>query len=267
MLVRHAATLATALALAGCASAPPEEPTPVVLAGADLRLPLDEYLLSPDQLNDLGRARVVLTRECMREAGFDYPPEGERVDVGLRGWNERRYGITDEATAAVDGYGVGESAPVGSRTEPTPEERVALEGAGGCIERVEDGQRRSRRPGLDRELALRLAGESFTRSREAPRVRAVVEAWSACVRARGFDYPDPLAPSSDARFAGPATPDELAVAAADLACKEETNLVGVWFDEERSIQRDLVAANRAALAEVREANAADVEQARRSLGP
>ncbi|MCS7475881.1 hypothetical protein ACFFQW_00020 [Umezawaea endophytica] len=271
MLVRHAAALAAVLAVACCAPAPDEEPTPVLVASADLRLPLDEYLLSPGQLRELGRARVAMTRECMRGAGFDFPPAEERVDVGLTSWNERRYGITDEALAAVDGYGLGARDPAARpstpRPEPTPEQRAALEGADGCIERVEAGQGRDEPSGVDRELPLRLANESFTRSRGAPRVRAVVEAWSECVRARGFDSTDPLALASDDRFAGPVTPAEVAAATADVECKRSTNLVGTWFAEERSIQRDLVAANRAALASVREANAADVDRARRALGP
>jgi hypothetical protein len=193
------------------------------------------------------------------------------ADVGLRSWNERRYGLTDVRLAATDGYGLGARDPATRAPEerpvPTPEQRAALEGADGCIERVEAQQRRNSPPGVDRDLPLRLATESFTRSRDTPRVRAVFETWSACMRAEGHDYADPLAAASDERFTGPATPAELTVATADVECKRKTNLVGVWFAEERAIQRDLVAANRPALAEVRQANATEVSQARRLLAP
>lgn len=248
MLKRHAVTFAAALALAGCAA----EPTPVLLESTDLRLPLDEYLLSPDELRELSRARVVRARECMGDAGFDFPPAEEPADAGLRSWNERRYGITDADLAATHGYGLGVPPPR-PRPEPTPDQRAALDA---CIVRIEAPQRRD----VDRELPLRLATESFTRSRGAPRVRAVFESWSACMRNKGYDYADPLAAVS-------AAPAEPVVALTDIECKRTTNLVGVWFTEERAIQRDLVAANRSALAKVRHANAAELGQARQVVGP
>jgi len=269
MLVRHAAVIATAVvALAGCAAAQPAEPTPVLLDSTDLRLPLDDYLLSQKDLDTLGRARVVWLRECMGEAGFDFPPAPEQVDTGLRSWNERRYGITDEELAAVDGYGLGARDPAARPPlpRPTPEQRAALEGPDGCLEHTEAQQRRDSPPDVDRGLPQRLSTESFTRSRGAPRVRAVLESWSECMRAKDYAYADPLAAASDERFTGRVTPVELAVAAADIECKRKTNLVGVWFSAEQEIQRDLVAANRAALADVRQANTAEIDRARHVVG-
>jgi hypothetical protein len=131
----------------------------MLVDGKDLRLPLDEYLLSPGDLHKPSQAR-----RCIREAGFDFPPVGEEVDVGLRSWNERSYGIIDTDVAATDGYGPGARDP-GTRPPrphpiPTPERRAALEGTGGCIARVEAQQRRDSAPDVDRELPLRLAAEA-----------------------------------------------------------------------------------------------------------
>jgi hypothetical protein len=66
--------------------------------------------------------------------------------------------------------------------------------------------------------------------------------------AAGHDYPGPLDPPKDPRFQGAvATPLEVATARADVACKQRTNLVGVWFADESRLQLSLIQANRRAL--------------------
>jgi hypothetical protein len=275
MLVRRAvaavAVLAVAvLTVAGCASTPADEPAPVLLDSVGLHLPLDDYLPSQEDLDTMGRARILWLRECMRKSGFDFPPLPARHEVGLRSWNERRYGITDADLAARDGYGLGERDPATQpptpTPSPTPEQLSALTGPDGCVALTEARQRQNSPAGADPDLPQRLAKESFTRSQRTPSVRAVLASWSECMRARGHDYADPLAAASDNRFTGPVTPHEIAVAAADIECKRTTNLVGVWFSAERELQLDQVRAHSAALGEVRQANTAELDLAHQTVG-
>jgi hypothetical protein len=43
------------------------------------------------------------------------------------------------------------------------------------------------------------------------------------------------------------TPAEIATAKADVACKQQTNLVGIWFTVESAHQRTLIIQNTTAL--------------------
>lgn len=268
---RTVAGLAAVLVATGCGAQEPAVRAPALLESVDLRLPLDDYLLSPADLRELGVARAVLVRECMSAAGLALPAADESVDTGVRTWNERRYGVTDVALAASEGYGLGRRDPAARPPAPRPQltdaQRGALEGPGGCAARAEAEQRRESPAGVDRDLPRRLATDSFTRSRATPAVRAAVTEWSTCLAERGFHYDDPLAPAADDRFAGGPDPTELAAATADVECKRRTNLVGVWFAEERAIQLDLVAANRTALDAVRRANTAELAVSRRLTRP
>ncbi|HEU5111412.1 MAG TPA: hypothetical protein VFT95_22960 [Micromonosporaceae bacterium] len=263
--------LAAALVAACSGSPSPVEPPPVLLRSAELRLPIDDYLLSPVDLRQLAAARVVLVRQCMNAAGLDLPPPAESRETGPRTWNERRYGITDPDLAAVDGFGLGDRDPAAQQPKPAPKpdaaQRAALDGPGGCVARADRDQRRDSPPGADRDLPRRLSAESFDRSGREPTVRAAVSAWSECMRANGLNYDDPLAPLADARFAGAPTEAEITAATADVECKRRTNLVGVWFTAESAIQRDLTSANREALQRVRQANEAELRVSRQVAHP
>lgn len=273
-----AAAGAAVLALgAGCAGGPPAEPraadVPRLLEIADRPLPLDEYRLSPVQHLTVTNAYRVLMGRCVTGFGFDRPP-GTDVGplIGPRTWTERRYGLSDPAIAAVDGYGLAERDPArhpidraGIRARLSPAVLAVISGTGprqangravphdGCAGQA----RRTLRmqpAGLDVLLAQNLAARSFTLSREDPRVRAAIAAWSRCMRAAGLDYASPLDPAADPAFAGGPTPRELRTAGADLACKRETNLIGIWYAVESGYQADLIAAHTGALRAVRDAN-------------
>lgn len=257
--------------LAGCSASPGlEVAPPKLLRSVDLRLPLDDYLLSPAELRDLSAARVLLIRRCMTAAGLDYPSRADSAPKGPMTWNERRYGITDPDLAAVDGYGLGAREPVSGKPAPRldAEQRAALDGPQGCTVRAGEEQRRGD-PKLDRDLPRRLTAASFARSRRDPAVVDVAREWSDCMRAKGFRYTDPLAPPADRRFAGPGEPAaaEIATATADVECKRRTNLVGVWFTAESAIQDGLVAGNRAELRRIRQTNDAELALSRRLVNP
>jgi hypothetical protein len=117
----------------------------------------------------------------------------------------------------------------------------------------------------DELLAQRLSLDSYGRSRQDPQVQAVTRQWSRCMAARGYAYPGPLDPPADRRFRGPVSATEIATAAADIACKRRTNLLGVWSAVETAYQLPQIAANRTALEQVRRTNQTELAVAR-SLG-
>ncbi|WP_172383087.1 hypothetical protein [Streptomyces sp. MNP-20] len=271
----------------GGASAEPEvKSTPTALEAASLKLPLDTYQLSSNELDRLAAAQSTLVARCMHRFGFafrmpDPPPQPEPPDG-----NERRYGTTDRATAAKYGYQP-KPPPHGkapaSKPAPTsedPAETSVLMGKGqrswkgkpipekGCAGEAARGLSSGAPPLSDSETqtAQNLSAESFARSQQDSRVRAVFSQWAQCMKKRGHDYATPLDPPGDPRFTKQVTAQQIETAKADITCKKKTNLIGVWFAVESRYQKDLVAANRSTLEKLRRNNRAQLAEAARVTG-
>ncbi|WP_133150537.1 hypothetical protein [Frankia canadensis] len=274
-------TLAAALALpaaltAGCGGGPAApagaRPTAVVDASR-LRLPLDRYLLSPDESALVARGYRVLLAECMDRFGLSGPPEPPRSE-GPHTWGERRYGITDLALAAQAGYRVSTHPPVPvarPSANDDPRTLTALTGRGaptvngrpvppgGCSDETDRRLRADAPTGADEYLAQRLDQDSYFRSERDPRVQKAAQAWSACMRGHGLRYPTPLSAPADPRFRNwPVSRLEITTATTDIACKRQTNLVGIWSGVEADLQRAGIAAHRDALEKVRLTNEAQL---------
>jgi hypothetical protein len=72
-------------------------------------------------------------------------------------------------------------------------------------------------------------------------VKEAFTAWSSCMRRGGFFYPDPLSVGNDAAFGDrKAMALEIRTATADVACKRETKVAGVWLAVETAYQRRLL---------------------------
>jgi hypothetical protein len=250
---------------------------PTLVDSAALRLPLDAYMFSPTELRLVGEAHRVLVRKCMRRAGFDYRPPEPSAQRPARTWNARRYGLTDAAAVAVHGYDL--DVPSANRTRIPRARRLphnaaelrALTGGGHLAD-----QRTQLSPGgcvgeamhalagsgpRDRDLAQRLSFDTYYISQRDSRVQAVIKRWSHCMSARGFTYATPINPPGDARFRNGLGRKEIATAKADVACKQQTNVVGVWFAVESAYQDRQIAAHLPALQEIRKANADEVRRA------
>jgi hypothetical protein len=269
---RHAygALVLVALAVAGCGGsrpAPHRDPAPadrvpVLLHSADLRLPLDDYYPSIAESQRLARAHRALLSQCVRGFGYHYTAP-DPAQAGPRTWNERRYGLTDPTVAAADGYWASGRAEFASGGRPANHASAAendlvtgagpktVNGktvpAGGCAEEARRRLTASDPAGADQSLAQRLGSDTFFRSQRDPRVQTAFQQWSACMKAAGFTYAGPLDPPKDPRFQGGLGKREIAAATADVACKRQTNLVGVWFTVEASQQWSLIEANKPAL--------------------
>jgi hypothetical protein len=107
---------------------------------------------------------------------------------------------------------------------------------------------------------LSLTMESSLLPNEGPptpvsdsRYVSVVNDWSACMKTRGFTYADPLSAIADERWrfelSGPSSAQK-ATAAADIACKQQTNLVAKAAAIQAAYDQAYITSHRAELAAV-----------------
>ncbi|WP_246091228.1 hypothetical protein [Streptomyces griseorubiginosus] len=258
---------------------------PVILGVKSLVLPIEPYLVTDRQMSTILRARQKLVVPCMRRFGFAWPDpdpgtgDSAGMPPGMKnGANmDRRYGITDPALAARHGYHFAPDAGQRTTREP-PATRPDADALAVLTGRTGDGTPAPSRyhglavpeGGCQGQATARLtggrplgndplAGEinivSYQKSRADPRVKAVFRAWSACMRKRGYSYAAPTdAPGKDPRFTGPTpTRQETALAEADVACKRQTNVIGVWFTVDTAYQRRMMASKGPELAHAKDA--------------
>ncbi|MFE6287970.1 hypothetical protein [Streptomyces sp. NPDC057877] len=259
-----------------------------------LELPLEAYMQSYEESVTLDNAQRRLESECMAEYGLKvtFPPAGMNPPPNDNDANmERRYGITDRAAAEKYGYGLPEALQRQQRTElpaltqPQVEVlsgRTSLNPADtraapardsyngkeipedGCAGRADDtlGTR-----SLDLTLVSELDGQSLVRSQATPKVRAALADWSACMKDKGYTVDVPYNAIDLAPRAGD-TPskEEIAVAVADIDCKESTGLVKIWFTADAKIQREQIAEHRDQLNVVRKEHTNALSAAKSALG-
>ncbi|WP_055525270.1 hypothetical protein [Streptomyces graminilatus] len=276
---------------------------PRMLDVSSLVLPIEPYLFTDRQVGRLFRAKAVLTESCMRRFGHSWPAStGPLPETGtLNPANTaHRYGITDPANAARYGYHpVPGSVPPLVRNKPTrtppgprpgPEAMLVLRGLNpdGTPAGTDSRGRRLPVGGCQGEATKALSGDpdklgnrelvgavnigGYRDSQRDPRVVAVFRAWSRCMKRQNSDYvyADPTqAPGKDPKFNGPtAGPAELALASADVSCKRETNVIGVWSSVDAAYQRRAMAENQRELAAVKKDMTTQLANADRALaGP
>ncbi|MBQ1092283.1 hypothetical protein [Streptomyces sp. B93] len=259
-----------------------------------LELPLERYMQTYEETVTLDDAERRLQSECMAEYGLEvaFPPAGMNPPPNDNDANmERRYGITDRAAAEKYGYGLPEDLQRQQRTElpaltqPQVEVlsgRTSLNPAdtGAAPARASFNGKKIHKDGcagwaddtlgtrnLDFTLVSELDGQSLVKSRETPEVRAVLADWSACMKDKGHTVDVPYNAIDLAPRAGD-TPsaEEIAVAVADIDCKESTNLVRTWFTEDARIQREQIAEHREELTALRRGHTGALTAAEAALG-
>ena len=259
---------------------PPVTDVPRLLDTSKLKLPLDNYLLTPDEIDLASKAHRELIRRCMQRFHTPITIPEPPASPGPKTANERRYGLTNLAGAKV-GYSLPEPGgrPSGTRAEPilTAKARVVFTGEGanppsglpkgGCSA---EARRRltpldpSTKKPLDDDLPQRLSVDSFQRSQDDTRVQAAFTDWSKCMQTKGHQYKSPFDPPADPKFQPPGSTQELKTAEDDLACKASTNLVGRWYAIESAYQTALITDHKAELTALAQAQPA-IKQLVRTL--
>ncbi|MEW1675385.1 hypothetical protein AB0O47_19365 [Streptomyces noursei] len=235
-----------------------------------LSLPLQQYMQTYQDTVTLDNAQRQLQTACMADYGFHitFPPAGQTPPPSADDANmSRRYGITDQATAAKYAYGLPEDSqnqegtkmpdltkeqievltgrtsirtkPTDPEPEPAPSEYngkpIHKDGCAGWA----DDQLGLR--GLDFSLVSQLDGDSLGQSQQVPAVQSAISAWSKCMADKGYTAATPydadkVTPHTD----GTTTQNEIDVALTDIGCKKSTNLVESWFDEETKLQNQQI---------------------------
>ena len=241
-----------------------------------LSLPLETYMQTYQDTVALESASRDLQENCMAEYGFSikFPPAGTTPPPSDNDANiERRYGLTDREAAARYGYGLPAELtdqPQQKMPELTDEQVQVLTGHSKPAEPAEPGSSLAVEPApksykgkeihdggclgwaksqlnqpTSEELTFvsELNGNSFTESMQTPVVKEALAEWSQCMKAKGYTASTPfdaaeIVPHTEG---GTASREEIAVALAEIDCKEKTGLIAVWFAEESKIQKAQIA--------------------------
>ncbi|MFI1485828.1 hypothetical protein [Streptomyces sp. NPDC020747] len=246
------------------------------------RLPIARYSYTEAENTAIESAQQVLTRHCLREYGIAYEPAKPDRDVPRPA--DRRYGLSSATEAARFGYRPNSDAIRNERI-PLPEdalpvfygnrgavpdggERVMYKGkevpADGCFGQSVKKLSKEYDEPAGSAVASRIATEGYTKSLNASPVREGFRKWSACMQNSGFRYASPMDPLNTPAFKGKTvSAKETKTAIADVRCKEETGLLGIWFKAESRIQKADIERNAKALEGLRTAHHRKVEAARR----
>jgi len=249
--------------------------------------PLQAYRLRPSELTRITYARGLFVDRCMRAAGFSYPqrPFSQELDAMLESERtaiSRRYGITDPDLASTYGYGFPATSTSGGFASVERDELYldALRGnatgvsADASRTTAADDQEPDRGcvGEADRRLSLTdpdisafgLAHSIWVEGQQrlviSKQYRTVVGEWATCMGRRGYRVSDPISDQHDIAEAfhtrgeaddrtliGPPLAEEIALATADVACKQATRLVERLDTLSAAIDRRSIANHRPAL--------------------
>ncbi|HUQ58917.1 hypothetical protein [Lentzea sp.] len=242
-------------------------PVPLVRIDADVRFPLDDYLLSPEHRVIVRKGQDVLVQRCLRRFGFEMDLPDREVDR-VRG---RVIGVVDPAEVAEHGYSdpetiesVRKAEQVRKEQKPWPEDMIAVLNGngpevrkrggvpdGGCLgeaQRMLGLTSRSRGEPGDENFVIGLSRDSSKLAEADSRLKEAWRKWSACMKDAGYDYADPWGPNGEKRFSGDdASPEEIATARADVACREEHGVNGIWVAVRTAYQNRIITDNADAL--------------------
>lgn len=293
-LGRYSAVLALGCgaAVLGCSSGNVNEPTigvvPVTVDPSEVVLPLDAYTFGAEEHQTVSLAAWQLIADCVDRFGDRYTASKPSTDTEALPHfavsHARRYGLASVESAMVNGYRAPQELP-GLTTkggwDPTPEELTLVRGAsrppipldvdgnalpdGGCLAEA------NRQLGSD-DLADQfhypfpdlLGAQTHDLAEEDSRVRVAMRDWSACMERSGYQYRDVWEPINRA-WPTPMSDEEVNTATADVLCKHEVNLVGIWSTVEAAYQAQAIEQHRDELDALREQLDAELAKAAQVL--
>ncbi|MDH6546480.1 hypothetical protein [Streptomyces sp. SAI-041] len=245
------------------------------------RLPIARYSYTADEAAGIESAQQVLTKRCLRTFGITYKPVKPEDDTSPSA--DRRYGLSSASEAARLGYHpdigplpAGPDLPqdalrvfYGNRgAEPGTAEKVVYKGrevpSNGCFGHSVAQLAKKYDAPEAAEVARVISTQSYKDSLTDPSVMDAFRNWSACMRSSGFRYTTPLEPANNKEFQGKdISAKEKETARADVRCKENTDLLDIWFKAESALQKAEIDKNSKTLQELLTAHRQKTEAARR----
>ncbi|MFD5792777.1 hypothetical protein ACFWIO_04415 [Streptomyces diastatochromogenes] len=258
---------------------------------------------SSDGGKAVSRAQWILAKKCMVRLGFSgfvtldtkavestYPVRrGTLVGRGTTG-DDSPYGVDDPDRAAEHGYHNRNPEESDAQPQEWPADQyVALTGSfdsgdshqanghpipeGGCLGRATrtiygSPPKPTKVNGTKLtgfySLALALWSESHKEARKDPAWKKADRAWSACMKEKGFRYPDPDEASFDTAWYRTDEPTgrEKKTAAADARCKLDTDYIDTVHAVESRAQKTVIGKREKDLDAMRAADQRAVENAR-----
>ncbi|MFI2504452.1 hypothetical protein [Streptomyces sp. NPDC018972] len=119
----------------------------------------------------------------------------------------------------------------------------------------------------DPVVVAELAGDSLMQSMKDDKVVKATAAWSSCMDGKGHPgLADPYkAMDQGVTNDGKPSQESIALAVDDIDCKEQTDLVKIWFEVESAIQNEQIADDRSRLTGIKEQRGKKIVAARKQL--
>jgi hypothetical protein len=166
---------------------------------------------------------------------------GDRIETGSKP-AENGGELSQSAILVLTGEPNGRPRP-GAAAPTRTYAGVALP-AGGCSGEAAAKLGQGQLFGGATTLADRIMTTSFAQAESDDRVVAVFGTWSDCMKQQGYAFKTPFDAAASANIETPAPSTvEIKTAVADVACKQKTNLVGVFYGVERGYQDSAIQQN------------------------
>lgn len=222
-------------------------------------LPLSRYEVSVGDLQRLASIEARLITDCMQEHGV--PGEWKTLP-GIPNWIDharssrltlsKTWGFFSPATVSTQGYGVPQNGSAGGEEGPS-------------VPGVDPDQVTSCLTDVELSMPLHNGWSNFIAYSGLPnggpqipesdsRLVAAQTSWSGCMQSHGYRYNDVVeaALSFDRAAGSPPTAAEISAATADIACKAQTNLVGIAVAVESAYELRYIEQNHNALDDLRQ---------------
>ncbi|MBX3086885.1 MAG: hypothetical protein KF742_00215 [Cryobacterium sp.] len=245
---------------------------PTITTPGDIRLPLDTYLPTAEAIRTMQHGVYEAVANCMTGFGLDFevqPVWYQTVSMfpvdGSEFTNAGLYGLLDAEHAVHDGYHAGPTTVEGVESarrqaeeeaeswQNLPDDYLNVLGAesgggtyagkaipqGGCFQA---GKLQVEGSGIELlRLYEEISSQSWTSASQDSRVHSVFAAWSECMARAGYSYQSPWEANDDRRW-GTATVSQLEIetAVADVNCKMQTNLAGIYSAVQSAYERRLI---------------------------
>ncbi|MET7786035.1 hypothetical protein ABZS93_05325 [Streptomyces sp900116325] len=270
-------TAALSVSVAGCSSGGQGDGPATTSASGDPAtwvLPIQAYLPTDEEQQQLSQAKKLLVGDCMKGFGFNWVPAPDLPKVGPKTLTDWRYGIHDMNLSRERGYkpAATEMAAYDAALKEGAQDRSSSDKAeigvlngtskdvhgrkvpkGGCIGAA---NRKINTVAVEARTAIDLGNGAFIKAKQDPAVVKAFAAWSGCMKKSGYDYKEPLDASDNPKFGSEdVTAEEISTATTDITCRDRTDVARIWFTAEAALQKQAI-----------EQHAEQLQTDRRALG-